>query len=146
MSLVPIFTARKRVLTPTESDFLAARISDTNDYVFSTKSATMRRAWISNNIIPAVVIFFELTVTRSLEQRLTQWFLERATKRIKSRNSLGAFGFLWHAHGPKMHHNGSWYWLSLNRNGDLFIRIEDPLILPWLAAPRRVCTIPNKLY
>ncbi|KAJ7123010.1 hypothetical protein C8R44DRAFT_735619 [Mycena epipterygia] len=133
-------------LTAAESDFLAARISDTNTFVFTTKSSTVRRVWINNHIVPVVISFFQLTVTQLLEERLIWWFLECATKRIKSTRSLGAFCFLWHQHGPKMHHDGSWYWLSLNRNGDLFIRIEDPLILPWLAAPRHVCTIPNRLY
>ncbi|KAJ7743480.1 hypothetical protein DFH07DRAFT_777397 [Mycena maculata] len=138
MYVVPLFAPLKKPLTAAQTDFLAAQVSEMNSHLFAIKSATMRRVWIRDNLLPQVIRFFQLRVTRSLEQRLTRWFFKRAAQRIKSRRSLGTFGFRWD-HGPKMHHNGSWYWLSLDINGYLFIRIEDPLILPWLATPRRVC-------
>ncbi|KAJ7235758.1 hypothetical protein C8J57DRAFT_1248136 [Mycena rebaudengoi] len=80
-------------------------------------------------------------LTETMNQRVTRWFLERARLRIKSCRSLGAYGFNWRDGIPTMHHNGAFYLLSLNRDAQLMIQLEDPARNIFPVVPKLVCWI-----
>ncbi|KAJ7466561.1 hypothetical protein B0H11DRAFT_1921749 [Mycena galericulata] len=126
-------------MTPAQAALVNNLTTHMNQNIFRFKSATRRRAWIHDNILPPFIDTFNIKVTRSLRRRATQWFLARASSRIRSRRALGAYGFGWKDGIPTMHHNGSWYVLSLNRDAVLYIRVEMAANNPALAVPTRVC-------